>query len=83
MKKFNVGDIIIFRNKKSMYMEEVGREQIITSISGDNYHTIFLDTMVHNTFLYDCDYVSNCEYIRNDGNYILNNGIPMVWENEV
>ena len=83
MKKFNVGDIIIFRNKKSMYMEEVGREQIITSISGDNYHTIFLDTMVHNTFLYDCDYVSNCEYIRNDGSHILNNGVPVVWEDNI
>ncbi len=81
--KFKIGDIIIFRNKRSMYREEVDREQIITSISGDNYHTIFLDTMVHNTFLYECDYSSNCEYIRYEKNYEHKNGVPMMWEDEL
>lgn len=81
--KFKIGDIIIFRNKRSMYREEFGREQIITSISGDNYHTIFLDTMVHNIFLYDCDYVRNCEYIRDEKNYEHKNGVPMMWDDEL
>ena len=83
MKKFNVGDVIIFKDKLSMFRGEVDREQIVILIDDDNYHTIFLDSGNPNIFGLKCNYVYKSDIIRNDGNHILNNGIPMVWENEV
>jgi hypothetical protein len=81
--EFNVGDVIIFKDKLSMFREEVDREQIVILIDDYNYHTIFLDSGNPNIFGLKCNYVYKSDIIRNDGNYILNNGVPMVWEDDL
>ena len=77
--ELKVGDIIIYYGG----VLEYGRKQIILKINDGNVHTIFLDNNMENGFGLESNYRRKCKCVDEDKNYVHNNGVPMVWGDEV
>ena len=77
--EFKVGDIIIYYGGALEY----GRKQIILKIDDVNIHTIFLDNNMENGFGLDSNYRRGCKRVDEDKNYVHNNGVPVVWGDDI
>ena len=83
-KKVSVGDYIVYNSSIYDGYYDNGRIQVITKIkdgyiysefmSSDGYSNVFA---VNSEYFDDCDIVDNKELLKWD------NGIPMMWEDEV
>ena len=88
MKKFKVGDIIVFNHHR--YNEsDNGREQLVVYIGIEDdyerYHTEFLDNGRRNDFVIGSPYYDSCKVVGSkvvgsQFNYQYDNGVPMIWE---
>lgn len=88
MKKFNIGDIIVFNHHR--YNEsDNGREQLVVYIGIEDdyerYHTEFLDNGRRNDFVIGSPYYDACKVVgtkvvASQFNYQYDNGVPIIWE---
>jgi hypothetical protein len=78
--ELKVGDIIIYYGGVIL---DYGKKQIILNINDGYIHTIFLDNNMENSFGYDSGYYKKCKCVGENKNYVHNNGVPMVWGDEV
>jgi hypothetical protein len=81
--KFKVGDIIRYTDI-SWHKMEVGREQVIKRIVNNKfYHTNFLDTGEWNSFDSPSNYEKMSILVEDWYSYSYDNGIPLIWEDEL
>jgi hypothetical protein len=78
--ELKVGDIIIYYGGVIL---DYGKKQIILNINDGYIHTIFLDNNMENIFGLESNYRRKCKRVDGDKNYVHNNGVPMVWGDEV
>lgn len=81
--KFKVGDIIRYTDI-SWNKKEVGRDQVIIGIETNRYYkTKFLDDGSMNKFESNSNYEKMSILIEDWYSYSYDNGIPLIWEDEV
>ena len=83
MKKFKVGDIIVF-NHLIHNENDVGRDQLVVYIGIEDdcewYYTEFLDNGRRNNFAVGSLYSEACKVVGSQFNYQYDNGVPIIWE---
>lgn len=77
----DVGDIFILE-KSILYKDEVGRLQMVTGITPEHINSIFLDNIKPNGFNVDSVYHFNI-IITEKIKKTFNNGIPVVWGDDI
>lgn len=81
--KFKVGDIIRYTDI-SWHKMEVGRDQVITGITTNRlYKTKFLDNGDVNGFESNSNYEKMSILVEDWYSYSYDNGIPLIWEDEI
>lgn len=81
--KFKVGDIIRYTDISWNKME-VGRDQVITGITTNRlYKTKFLDNGDVNGFERNSNYEKMSILVEDWYSYSYDNGIPLIWEDEI
>ena len=81
--KFKVGDIIRYTDISWNKME-VGRDQVITGITTNRlYKTKFLDNGDVNGFESNSNYEKMSILVEDWYSYSYDNGIPLIWEDEI
>ena len=80
MKKFNVGDIIVYDG--GVTKRERGREQIVLDYSNEMYYTEFLDNGGVNSFHITSTYYEHTQ-LKAYSLIQYGNGIPVLWEDNI
>ena len=84
MKK--VGDKFVFEGFSGDiygFESDIGREQVIININDDRCYSKFLDTGLKNDFGTRSLYIRSCIFVDGDGLVEYDNGIPLLWEDDV
>jgi hypothetical protein len=85
--KFKVGDVFVFtgfiNGDKEEFQDEIGRRQTIIDLDSFDYISIFHDTGIENKFGLDSTYGICCIIVDSDGLVEYENGVPMIWEDDV
>ena len=84
MKK--VGDKFVFEGFSGDiygFEGDIGREQVIIDINNDRCYSKFLDTGNENDFGTRSLYIMSCIFVDGDGLVEYENGIPILWEDDV
>ena len=82
----NVGDKFVFEGFSGDiygFEGDIGREQVIININDDRCYSVFLDTGVKNDFGTRSLYIMSCIFVDGDGLVEYENGIPILWEDEL
>lgn len=81
--KFKVGDIIRYTDISWNKME-VGRDQVITGITTNRlYKTKFLDNGDVNGFERNSNYEKMSILVEDWYSYSYDNGVPLIWEDDI
>ena len=88
MKKFKVGDVITYKGSEMGNMSSYlmsGRVQKIVGVINNRVETLFLDTETYFSFDIESYYYKMCEIYVGDYSKceIYDNGIPVVWGDEI
>jgi hypothetical protein len=82
-----VGDIFVFEgfNTHPIYGFEgdIGREQQVIEINDHRCYSVFLDTGDENDFGTRSLYIMSCIFVDGDGLVEYENGVPLIWEDEL
>ena len=84
MKKYNIGDIIVYKGSK--YPSEYCLFQVIDLIEDDNYYTYYLNNNDNrNMFGVNSTYARECEIvpISEIKSELYDNGIPLIWGDNI
>lgn len=85
--RFNVGDVFVFSgfiySNKEEFQDEIGRKQTIIEITELDYISEFQDNGIKNNFGLSSPYVGMCIIVGGDDPVEYDNGVPMLWEDEV
>ncbi len=87
MKKFNVGDVFVFSgfiySDKEEFQDEIGRKQTIIEITELDYISEFQDNGIGNKFGLSSPYGGMCIIVDGDDPVEYDNGVPMLWEDDL
>jgi hypothetical protein len=85
--RFNVGDVFVFSgfiySNKEEFQDEIGRKQTIIEITELDYISEFQDNGIKNNFGLSSPYVGMCIIVDGDDPVEYDNGVPMLWEDEL
>ena len=82
----NVGDKFVFEGFSGDiygFEGDIGREQVIINITDDRCYSKFLDTGNENDFGTRSLYIMSCIFVDGDGLVEYDNGVPLVWGDEL
>jgi hypothetical protein len=83
----NVGDKFVFEGFSGDiygFEGDIGREQVIIYINNDRCYSKFLDTGNENDFGTRSLYIMSCIFVgRSESNIEYDNGVPLVWGDEL
>ncbi len=85
--KFKVGDVFVFtgfiNGDKEEFQDEIGWKQTIIEITELDYISEFQDNGIGNKFGLSSPYGGMCIIVDSDGLVEYENGVPILWEDDV